>query len=407
MKRLLLSLFGLALAVSTFASDPVATQIEQLKPMLRNKRVGLLVNQTAVDGQYTHLVDNLAADKAVKLVALFAPEHGVRGASQAGGGDGDSVDEETSIPIYTLYGPRKAPTSEQLDKLDVIVFDIQDVGARFYTYGWTMTYAMEACAAADKEFIVMDRPNPLGATRIDGAPLKANKGLIGRHWAGTPMSVATQHGLTMGELATLVNEEFMKPKVKLTVIKVPGYVRSMTFKETGYPWVAPSPNMPTLDTVSVYPGMCIFEGTNLSTGRGTTKPFEYTGAPWVDAAAFAKYMNDKNIAGARFRPITFTPTFSQYKDKQCYGVQTHVTDAAVFRPIEVGYELLKGYMELYPDKVTKNNANGDWCGSLFGQPKLFERLQKEDPKALVAEFGTDLEQYKQMRAAHLLYGESK
>ena len=385
------------------ASD-ISEQLDSLKSVLSGKRVGLLVNPTAVDGEYRHLIDNLCDDESIRVVALFGPEHGVRGDEQAGGKVKDSVDAGTSIPVYTLYGARQSPTSEQLDMLDVLVFDIQDVGARFYTYGWTMTKAMEACAAVKKEFVVFDRPNPVGADRVEGCPLTFDCGLIGRYWAGSEVSVATRHGLTMGELATLVNEEFMNPKVRLTVVKMPHYYREMSFEESGYPWVAPSPNMPSIECAQVYLGTCIFEGINISEGRGTTKPFEWTGAPWVNAEELAKLMNGKNLPGVRFRPVSFKPTFSKYRDEQCFGVQVHVMDRAKFRGVETGYHLLKGYMELYPDKVKTVSKNNDWCGRLMGQKNLFDRLSSSSVSALTDEWRDDLAVSHRLRSRHLLYG---
>lgn len=374
-------------------------QIEDLKRRLRGKRVGLLVNPTAVDENYTHLTDLLSQDSDVSVTALFGPEHGVRGCEQAGDHVADAVDPITGIPEFTLYGTRKAPEPEQLDLIDILVFDIQDAGARFYTYIWTMTYAMEACAAAGKPFLVFDRPNPAGARYVAGAPLKFNAGIIGRYWPGTPMSIATAHGLTVGELATLVNEEFLSPKVDLSVVKMPAYRRDMKFEETGYPWVAPSPNMPTTQTARIYFATCIFEGSNISEGRGTTKPFEFTGAPWVKADELARHLNDLNRPGVRFRPVAFTPTFSKFKDERCFGVQVHMTDRETFDGTVIALDLLKAYTDLYPEQVVLR----DWCDKLMGIPGLGTRIRTETPQAIIAEYRNDLQLYKKMREKYLIY----
>ncbi len=374
-------------------------QINELKKLLSGKRVGLLVNPTSVNSNYTHLIDLLRADAHIHITALFGPEHGVRGVGQAGEHMSDSVDPVTGIPVFELYGQRQSPTPEQLDLIDVLVFDIQDAGARFYTFCWSMTYAMEACAAAGKEFVVFDRPNPIGGVAVEGAPLKFDCGIIGRYWSGTAMSVAVRHGLTMGEFATLVNEEFLSPKVALKVVRMPSWRRAMPFAETGYPWVMPSPNLPTVECAFIYTGTCVFEGSNISEGRGTTKPFEFTGAPWVDGDALAKHMNAKALPGIRFRPVAFKPTFSKGKDEVCCGVQLHVIDRAKFSGVAAGLHLLKGYVELYPDKVQLR----DWCDKLTGVRGLCTRIFNESPETFVTEWQDDLETFKKMRARYLLY----
>lgn len=395
-------LLGLALLPSFLqgsSADRLEVQFDALVDALEGKRVGLLTNPTGVDSELRLIADRLHEHPEVDLVAFFAPEHGIRGDRQAGAHEQDFVDPATGITVYSLYGPRRAPTEEQLADLDVVVFDIQDVGARFYTYVWTMTHAMEACAANDKGFVVFDRPNPIGLNRVEGAPNDFDAGLIGRKWDGAPFGVATRHGMTAGEIATLVNEEWMSPKVDLTVIKVPGLNRTMSFDETGYPWVFPSPNMPTIDTAIVYPGTCIFEGVNISEGRGTTKPFELFGAPWIDGAALADALNDLGLPGCRFRPAWFRPSFSTHSGSLCGGVQLHVTDPDSFRPVETGLHALKTILELYPEETTVQS----FSSRLMGVENLHTRILTEDVDSIVQEWEENLEAFKEIRAAHLLY----
>lgn len=380
--------------------ESMNTQIANLIEAVRGQRVGLLTNPTGVDGQFTMLADILHADPQTTLVCFFAPEHGLRGDKQAGAGITDYIDPVTSLPVYALYSVRVAPTDEQLATIDALVFNIQDVGARFYTYVWTMTHAMEACARNGKKFVVFDRPNPIGGLRVEGAPNPGDYGLIGRKWPNAPFGIATRHGMTAGEIAKLVNTEWMSPKVDLQVITMPGYLRDMEFHDTGRPWVIPSPNMPTLDTAVVYPGTCVFEGTNLSEGRGTTKPFEFcAGAPFVDGLALAANLNALGLPGVRFRPVYFRPTFSKFSGQDCSGVQVHVTDKGAFEPVRTGLHILKTVYTMYPSQVTIN----DTASRLMGVPNLHQRIKTEPVEAIIAGWQADLEAFKAVRQNHLLY----
>ena len=381
---------------------PVEQQFGELVEVLQDQRVGLLTNPTGVDDQYRLIADRLHDHPDVNLVAFFAPEHGIRGDLQAGLPEEDLEDPVTGLPVYSLYGPRRSPTPEQIEEIDVMVFDIQDVGARFYTYVWTMTLAMEACAEQGKSFVVFDRPNPIGLDRVEGAPNRFDVGLIGRKWPEAEFGVPTRHGLTAGELATLVNEEWMDPKVDLTVIKVPGLTRRMTFEETGYPWVLPSPNMPTKETALVYPGTCVFEGVNISEGRGTTRPFELLGAPWIEGHELAEHLNAKGLPGVRFRPAWFQPTFSTHAGDRCGGIQVHVTDMDDFKPVFTGLTILRGIVELYPDNVQVRNG----ASRLMGVQNLHTRILEEDPADIAAEWQDDLQAFLELVEPHLLYENS-
>jgi uncharacterized protein YbbC (DUF1343 family) len=301
--------------------------------------------------------------------------------------------------VYSLYGTRTAPTDEQLAGLDVLVFDIQDVGVRFYTYVWTMTYAMEAAAKNAKKFIVFDRPNPIGGVKVEGAPNTQDCGLVGRLWPGQPFGVATRSGMTIGETAKLVNGEWMNPKVDLQVIVMPDYTRDLYFDGTGRPWVLPSPNMPTLDTALVYPGMCVFEGSNVSEGRGTTKPFEMIGAPFINGVELAKDLNALNLPGVRFRPAYFKPTFSNFSGEFCGGIQVHVMNRETFDPIRTGLIVLKTVYEKYPLDVTIT----EYASKLMGVPDLHNRIKTESVDSIIAGWQANLEAFKLLRQKYLLY----
>ncbi|MFH0794469.1 MAG: DUF1343 domain-containing protein [bacterium] len=371
----------------------------QILAAVQGKRVGLLTNPTGVDNRLNMIADLLNDDANSTLTAFFAPEHGLRGDAQAGGGVTDYIDPYTSIPVYSLYGARTAPTDAQLATLNVLVFDIQDVGARFYTYVWTMTYAMEACAKNGKKFIVFDRPNPIGCDKVEGAPITFNAGLVGRVWPGQPFGVATRHGRTVGEIAQLVNGEWMDPKVDLQVIAIPGYTRQTAFAQTGRPFVLPSPNMPTVDTATVYPGACVFEAVNVSEGRGTTKPFEMIGAPFINGIELARDLNALNLPGVRFRPAYFAPSFDDYTGQQCGGVQIHVLDRATFDPIRTALFMLKTIYSKYPSQITI----GSYASTLMGVSNLHNRIKTEDVDSIITGWQTNLDAFKTLRAKYLIY----
>lgn len=309
---------------------------------LRGKRFALLTNPTGVTREYVSTIEVCASIKEGQLAALFACEHGIRGERQAGVKFGDEVDTELGIPVYSLYGEHRQPTASMLTDLDAVVIDIQDLGIRFYTYLSTLVYMMEACAQHGVSLIVLDRPNPLGGVSSEGGLLQPEyRSMIGA-WK---MPIRT--GMTIGEFALLVNSE-MNEACDLEVIPLSQWDRRMTYPDTGLPWILPSPNMPTIDTVRVYAGNCFFEGTNLSEGRGTTKPFEMIGAPWLDARKTAKVMNDLRLPGVHFHPITFTPMFSKHQQELCHGIMTYVTDPSIYRSVSVGLHLLHYIGELHP-----------------------------------------------------------
>lgn len=299
---------------------------------IRGLRVGLIANHTAVDASLRSTIDILNAMGVLKC--LFSPEHGVRGDLQAGVQVANYVDERTGIKVYSLYGQTKKPTAEMLKDVDVLVFDIQDVGVRYYTYLYTMAYAMEAASEFGKKFMVLDRPNPIGGLQVEGNMLDTRfSSFVGMY------PIPVRYGMTIGELALLINREF-GIGCDIEVVVMENWQRDMYYDETGLLWINPSPNIPSLDAAILYSGTCLFEGTNISEGRGTTKPFEMIGAPWLDPYKLADEMNEKGLDGVVFRPVHFVPYFSKYKDKLCKGVQIHITDKRRVNAVEVGIRLL-------------------------------------------------------------------
>lgn len=387
------------------AAEPVPgplrleSQLTELKDILKGRRVGLFTNPSGVDSDYNLVADRLHADPRITLVCFFAPEHGLRGDRQAGEKVADYVDSTTGLPVYSLYGVRTAPEPDHLADLDVVVCDLQDVGTRFYTRAWIMARAMEATGRAGKAFVVFDRPNANGLARVEGPPIPFDAGIIGPVWPGQPFGVPTRHGMTLGEIATLVNTHWTEHAARLKVVRVPGYTRTMTFEQTGYPWVMPSPNMPTLETAAVYPGTCVFEATNLSEGRGTTRPFELVGAPFIDAPALAVRLNEAHLPGVRFRPAWFTPTFSKHEGELCAGVQVHVTDREAFEPIRTGLTMLKLVFELHPQEVIIREA----VSRRAGVPNLHDRIKTESVDAIIESWQDDLQAFDVLRRSCLLY----
>jgi uncharacterized protein YbbC (DUF1343 family) len=314
---------------------------------LRGRRVGLIANPTAVDAELRHAVDVLDAGPEVDLIALFGPEHGLRGDAQDMIGVTDARDARTGLPVWSLYGhdaASLAPTPQMLDGIDVLVYDVQDVGSRYYTFVWTMVLAMRAAAAAKVAFVVLDRPNPIGGALVEGGAIAPGyDSFVGL------VSCPNRHGLTAGEIARWRAAE-EKLDLELHVAELRGWRRDMSFAETGLPWVMPSPNMPTVDTALVYPGMCLVEGTELSEGRGTTRPFELAGAPYLDGDAFATALAAEHLPGCRMRPVVFTPMFQKHAGRACGGVQIHVTDREAFRPYLTGVAWLRAARQVAPEQ---------------------------------------------------------
>jgi uncharacterized protein YbbC (DUF1343 family) len=375
--------------------------LEDPRGFLRGDAIGLVTNPTGVTCRLESTLDAFHSHPDVTLKAVFGPEHGARGDAQDALPVEGYVDEATGLPINSLYGEHLVPTPEMLDGLDALVFDTQDCGARFYTYVSTMTYCMEAAARDGLDFVVLDRPDPINGVDVEGGVLEPGfESFIGLH------PVPFRHGLTVGELASLINE---KIKCNLEVVRLEGWSRCMWYDETGLPWVQPSPNMPTLETATVFPGTCLFEGVNVVEGRGTTRPFEYLGAPWVDGRRWANAMNAFGLPGARFRSCHFTPAFWRHSGEMCSGLQVHVEDRDSYRPVETGIHLLHALIKLQDDRFRFNEPTYDerrHFDLLAGTDRLRLSLMEGEPvEEIVGAWEPEVERFMKRRERHLLYGE--
>lgn len=371
---------------------------------LRGRRVGLVTHAAAVAPDLTHCSDLLRAH-GVHITALFGPEHGLDGAGADATPIADAADARTGIPIYSLYGAHKQPSPAMLADVDVLVFDMQDIGARFYTFISTLDYVIRAAAEAGKEIIVLDRPNPLNGMQLEGALIDAGfESFIGQ------LAVPVRHGLTTGEIARLIVQT-AQSDVALRVIPLRGWTRALWFDETGLPWIPLSPGMPTLEGAVVYPGTCLVEGTNLSEGRGTALPFRVVGAPWLNGEALARDLNRFELPGVRFRAHAFMPTDSKHRGVKCGGVQVHVTDRRIWQPVRMGVHLLAACRAQDPERFEFQSTS--WEGSpphldlLLGSARVREGLSAGIPvPELVAEWSATEAEFRRTRAAILLYPEN-
>lgn len=368
--------------------------LDEQKHLIEGKRVGLITNPTGVDKDLNSIVDLLHNDPEVELTALYGPEHGVRGDAQAGQYVDYYIDEVTGLPVYSLYGKTRKPTPEMLENVDVLVFDIQDVGTRFYTYIYTMALAMEAAEEKGIPFIVLDRPNPLGGEKVEGPVLDPKfASFVGQY------AIPLRHGMTVGELAKLFNTEF-GIGAELTVVEMKKWKRKTYFDETGLPFVLPSPNMPTLDTALAYPGTALIEGTNVSEGRGTTKPFELIGAPFINSTQLAAELNALELPGVNFRAASFTPMFSKHSGKLSHGIQVHITDRDDYQPVETGLHIVKTIHDLYPEDVTLTSFFDNLIGNGWIRQGIENGMTVDEMKA---QWEEDLEAFKEVRENYLLY----
>ncbi len=369
---------------------------------LEGKRIGLVTNMTGVDRALRSDIDLLAARRDVQLVALFGPEHGVRGDVQAGAHVGSSRDAATGLPVHSLYGEHREPTPDMLRGIDLLLFDIQDVGARFYTYPYTLANVLRAARRDGIPVWVLDRPNPVGGLKVEGPVLEpAQSSFVGM------FPIPVRHGMTIGELARLFNGEF-GIGADLAVVPMRGWQRGDAEPGGAMPWVPPSPNMPTRDTALVYLGTALLEGTNVSEGRGTTRPFEIVGAPFVDARRLADALNALDLPGVRFRPTSFTPSFSKHEGKACGGVQIHVVDREAFLPFRTGLAVVKALHDLYPDQFRfQSDAPGATPGffdKLVGNAWLRQAIERGDTlDAMQARWQPELRRFEAVRARYLLY----
>jgi uncharacterized protein YbbC (DUF1343 family) len=372
---------------------------------LRGTHVGIVCNHASVDGTFAHIVDRLAEADGVTLGAIFGPQHGFRSDVQ------DNMvetphrqDAARRVPVYSLYSETREPTAEMLQEIDVLVVDLQDIGARIYTFIYTMANCLRAAARHGVPVIVCDRPNPIGGGDVEGACLVGGfESFVGQ------FPIPMRHGMTIGELAALFNERFAIG-ASLEIARMERWQRSMYADDTGQPWVMPSPNMPTLDTAIVYPGTVLFEGTLLSEGRGTTRPFELVGAPGIDAEAFADAMNALELPGSYFRPAVFEPTFQKHAQRPCGGCQIHVTDRNRFRPVLTGAALIQTFRRLGPSSFAWRPPPYEYeheklpIDILAGSDRL--RQQVESNVALdeiAASWREDEQAFEQVRRKYLLY----
>jgi uncharacterized protein YbbC (DUF1343 family) len=371
-------------------------RIEEDSSILKGMRIGLITNPTGVDKDLKSTIDILKG--MGELVCLFAPEHGVRGDVQAGLPIADDVDERTGVKVYSLYGDRKKPTESMLRDVDALVFDIQDVGARYYTYLYTMSYGMEAAREFGRKFIVLDRPNPLGGIVTEGAVLDpAFSSFVGRY------SIPARYGLTVGESARLINCEF-GIGCNLEVVELAGWERNMYFDDTGLDFIAPSPNIPTADTALLYAGACLFEGTNVSEGRGTTQPFQLVGAPWIDGYKLAQDLNQMNLKGVRFRPACFTPAFSKHRGLLCKGVQMHVRDRNNMEPLKVAVAILSNLARDYKEfEFLPNNKEGTKFDRLAGTDALRESIRNGSTEEFLNGVEIQLAEFEEIRQKYIIY----
>ncbi|MCI0699282.1 DUF1343 domain-containing protein [candidate division KSB1 bacterium] len=377
----------------------------------QGKRVGIITNHTGIDSERRHIADLFHEADGVKLMALFGPEHGIRGDAPAGAKIATRTDAKTGVPAYSLYGETHKPTPEMLKDIDVLIYDIQDVGARFYTYISTMALCMEAAAEAKIPFYVLDRPNPIGGL-VEGPMLDpAHRSFVGIH------PIALRHGMTVGELAQMFNGEGwlttgskeapQSIKADLHVVKMQGWRHDMLFDETGLPWLSPSPNIISLTTALVYPGTCLLEATNLSEGRGTNLPFEKIGAPWLNSQKMIDKLQDR-VPGIYLRPIDFIPMDipgkamnPKFKGTGCRGLQLDVTAPRALHAVTFGIHLLCALHELHPKQLVINEGR---MARLSGQPWIREMiLAGEKPEAILQRMEKGVGAFRELRQKYLLY----
>jgi uncharacterized protein YbbC (DUF1343 family) len=372
---------------------------------LDGKRIGVVCNPASVDGELRHVADLFARHPRTTLAALFGPQHGFRSDVQ------DNMietrhgqDEIRRVAVYSLYSETREPTAEMLSGLDALVIDLQDVGSRIYTFIYTMANCLAACRTHGVKAIVCDRPNPIGGTDAEGPMLvRGFESFVGQY------PIPMRHGMTIGELALLFNAEFGLG-ADLEVATMDGWRRDMYFDATGLPWVMPSPNMPTLDTAIVYPGAVLFEGTNVSEGRGTTRPFEITGAPWPAAERFAERMNAQGLDGVFFRPVVFEPTFQKHARTACAGCQIHVLDRRAFRPVATGVALMTAYHDTDPRQFAWRQPPYEYertkmpIDILAGSSELRERITLgHAPRDIARSWTPSVDAFVRTRERYLLY----
>jgi uncharacterized protein YbbC (DUF1343 family) len=386
---------------------PVCLGIDRLieSGVVRGQRVGVVCNPASIDGAFRHTIDRLAAAPGVTLAAVFGPQHGFRSDVQDNMIETAHAEDATRrVPIYSLYSETREPTAEMLSGIETLVIDLQDIGARIYTYIYTMANCMRAAKRLGVRVVVCDRPNPIGGNDVEGPTLRAGyESFVGQ------FPIPMRHGMTVGELACLFNAQF-QIGADLQVMRMEGWTRGLYFDATELPWVMPSPNVPTLDTAIVYPGTVLFEGTRLSEGRGTTRPFELVGAPWIEAERFASAMNGRGLAGVHFRPAVFEPTFQKHAKVPCGGCQLHVTDRRVFRPCATAAALLLEFRRQDPGRFAWREPPYEYehdkqpIDILAGSPDLRQQVESDAPlDEIVGSWRVGTAEFQALRQSFLLY----
>jgi uncharacterized protein YbbC (DUF1343 family) len=372
--------------------------------VLKGRTIGLVSNPSSIDADFCHVVDR-AERGGVRIGALFGPQHGFRSDVQDNMVESPHrVDGRRQIPVYSLYSETREPTADMLDGLDALVIDLQDVGTRIYTYIYTMANCLVAAARHGLPVVVCDRPNPIGGLQVEGPMLERGfESFVGQY------PIPMRHGMTIGELARLFNEHF-EIGAKLEVVAMRGWRRDQYFDQTGLSWVLPSPNLPTLEGAIVYPGTVLFEGTNVSEGRGTTRPFELVGAPWVAAEWFADGLNARGLPGVHFRPAVFEPTFNKHAGRACGGCQVHVTNRASFEPVATGVALIEAFRQAGPDEFAWRQPPYEYetvrppIDILYGSARLRETVDRgEQAAVLSAGWPAEVELFLEVRRSFLLY----
>lgn len=373
--------------------------------LIRGRRVGLICNQASVDHDLRHVADLFAAHEEFNLVALFGPQHGIRGEVQDNMVETPhGFDKRTKLPVYSLYSETREPTEEMLSNLDVLVFDMQDVGCRIYTFIYTLANCMRAARTYGKKVVVCDRPNPINGVAVEGNILDpAYASFVGQ------FPIPTRHGLTVGELARMFKAEW-GIDCELEVVKMDGWEREMWLDATDAPWVLPSPNMPTLDTATVFPGTVHLEGTQMSEGRGTTRPFEIIGAPYIDADDFAAHLSELNLEGVKFRPCSFQPTFQKHAGKMCGGVQIHVTERDMFDAVRTGVAAIIVAYNLYETHFRWKESPYEYIFDknpfdvIAGTNALREAIENgRSIEQITADWGNGVRQFTAQREKYLSY----
>ena len=379
--------------------------LESRLDLLDGQRVGLICHPASINSRYEHAADLLFAHPRIQLTALFGPQHGIRGETQDNMIEWQSFrDSHTGLPAYSLYGETRKPTAEMLSEVDVLVFDVQDVGTRVYTFVYTMALAMQAARESGKRFVMLDRPNPINGAQVEGNILEPPfASFVGMY----PLPM--RHGMTVAELARLFNQAF-GIGCDLEVVTMQGWRRAMWFDETRLPWVLPSPNIPTPDTATVYPGMVMFEGTKVSEGRGTTKPFEIIGAPYIEPRRLVERLNQDALPGCALRPLHFEPTFHKFKGQLCGGLQVHVTDRSRFKPVITAVAVIAAIRELYGDRFEWTSPPYEYVYDrrpfdvINGSASIREMIEAGQPASEIeASWQDALADFAARRAPYLLY----